>query len=196
MAGVRVGYARTSTADQQAGLEAQVRDLKIVGCSEIFTEQVSALAQRDQLREAMRFLRKDDTLVVTKPDRLARSTADLLAIVGQLEAKDVGLLVLSMGGQTLDTRSPTSKLMLVTLGAVAEFERSLLIERQREGIRKAALAGKYKGRKPTAMAKATEVRAMDAMAIPRAEIARRCGISVASVYRIVGAAKNTAAQAA
>src|SRR5664279_4377628 len=74
VAGILVGYARVSTCDQQAGLDAQVRDLKAAGCEEIFAEQVSAVAQRDRLKEALRFVRRGDTLVVCKPDRLARST--------------------------------------------------------------------------------------------------------------------------
>ena len=81
MPGILVGYARTSTCEQQAGLDAQVRDLKAAGCEEIFSEQVSAVAQRDRLSEALRFVRRGDTLVACKPDRLARSTADLLRIV-------------------------------------------------------------------------------------------------------------------
>jgi DNA invertase Pin-like site-specific DNA recombinase len=78
MPGIQVGYARTSTCEQRAGLDAQIRDLKAAGCEEIFSEQVSALAQRDRLKEALRFVRRGDTLVSCKPDRLARSTTDLL----------------------------------------------------------------------------------------------------------------------
>jgi DNA invertase Pin-like site-specific DNA recombinase len=87
MAGILVGYARTSTCDQQAGLDAQVRDLKAAGCEEILSEQVSAVAQRDRLREALRFVRRGDTTVVTRPDRLARSTTNLLRIRGDLDRR-------------------------------------------------------------------------------------------------------------
>ena len=85
---------------------------------------------------ALDYTREGDVLVVTKPDRLARSTADFLAIVARLEAKDVALRILSMGGNAggLDTRDPTNRFMLTMLGAVAEFERNLMKERQREGI--------------------------------------------------------------
>jgi DNA invertase Pin-like site-specific DNA recombinase len=123
MSGISVGYARTSTVDQQAGLDAQLRDLKAAGCEEIFSEQVSAVAQRDRLKEALRFVRRGDTLVVTKPDRLARSTTDLLRIEEELDRRGVGLIMLGMGGQQIDTRAPTGKLMVTMLGAVAEFER-------------------------------------------------------------------------
>src|SRR6185312_9208129 len=153
-----VGYARVSTTEQEAGFEAQLRDLKAAGCEEVFSERISAAAQRPRLADVIQFVRKGDTLIVTKLDRLARSTADLLAIVAKLEAKGVGLIVQSMGnGEPLDTRSPTGKLMLTVLGAVAEFERSLMLERQREGIQRAKAEGKYKGQAPTARAKAAEI---------------------------------------
>src|ERR1700676_3211227 len=153
MAGILVGYARVSTYDQQAGLDAQIRDLKAAGCEEIFSEQVSAVAQRDRLKEALRFVRRGDTLVVCKPDRLARSTTDLLRIVEDLDRRGVGMIMLSMGGQQIDTRAPTGKLMITMLGAIAEFERGLLLERQREGIAKAKQDRKYRGRNLTARAK-------------------------------------------
>jgi len=187
---ILVGYARVSTTDQQVGLDAQTRDLGAMGCEEIFAEQVSALGQRDRLREALRFVRRGDTLVVTKPDRLARSTADLLRIVADLDRRGVGLIMLSMGGQQIDTRSPTGKLMVTMLAAIAEFERGLLLERQREGVAKAKADGKYKGRKPTARAKAAEVIRLDADGLQRTEIARRVGIGVASVYRVLASARK------
>src|SRR5450631_4383281 len=176
MPGISVGYARVSTFDQQAGLDAQLRDLKAAGCEEIFSEQISAVAKRDRLTEALRFVRRGDTLVVTKPDRLARSTTDLLRIVEDLDRRGVGLIMLSMGGQCIDTRAPTGKLMITMLGAIAEFERGLLLERQREGVAKAKADGKYKGRKPTARAKASEMIRLDAEGLQRTEIARRLDI--------------------
>ena len=192
MAGILVGYARVSTYDQQAGLDAQIRDLKAAGCEEIFAEQVSAVAQRDRLKEALRFIRRGDTLVACKPDRLARSTTDLLRIVDDLDRRGVGLIMLSMGGQRIDTRSPTGKLMVTMLAAIAEFERGLLLERQREGVAKAKQDGKYKGRKPTARAKAAEVIRLDAEGLQRTEIAERLGIGIASVYRALADAKRAA----
>jgi len=100
--------------------------------------------------------------------------------------------MLSMGGQRIDTRAPTGKLMITMLGAIAEFERGLLLERQREGVAKARLDGKYKGRKPTARAKAAEVIRLDTEGLQRTEIARRTGIGIASVYRVLADAKRTA----
>lgn len=192
MPGILVGYARVSTTDQRAGLEAQIRDLKAIGCEQIFSEQVSALGQRDRLKEALRFVRRGDSLVVTKPDRLARSTTDLLRLVEDLDRRGVGLIMLSMGGQQIDTRSPTGKLMITMLAAIAEFERGLLLERQREGVAKAKADGKYKGRKPTARAKAAEVLRLADEGMKRTEIAERLGIGVASVYRILADATQRA----
>lgn len=188
-----VGYARTSTFEQQAGLEAQERDLRAAGAGKLFSEQVSSVAARERLAAALDFVREGDVLMVCKPDRLARSTADLLGIVQRLEDRGVGLMVLSMGGQQLDTRSPTGKLMLTMLGAVAEFERALMLERQREGIAKAKEEGRYKGRKPTARNQAADVAALKAAGVTPTEIAKRLGMSRMSVYRCLehGAAQST-----
>ncbi len=188
-AAMLIGYARTSTIDQDAGLAAQERDLQAAGCERVFAEQVSSVATvRPLLDQAMAFVRKGDVLVVTKPDRLARNTADLLRIAETLAGRGIGLRILSMGGSELDTSSATGKLMLTMLGAVAAFERELMLERQREGIRKAAEAGKYKGRAPTAQRKADQVRELHAKGTRPVAIARQLGISRASVYRIIGPA--------
>ena len=155
-----VGYFRTSTTDQAAGLEAQERDLVATGCTKLFAEACSAVTTRPQLQAALDWVRDGDTLVVTRLDRLARSTSDLLEIVSQLESKQVALRVLDFGGQAVDTRSPSGKLIVTLLGAIAEFERSLMLARQRECIAKAKAEGRYKGRAPTARAKAPQVRAL------------------------------------
>jgi DNA invertase Pin-like site-specific DNA recombinase len=182
-----VGYARTSTVDQQAGLAAQERDLCAAGAEKVFSEQVSSVAQRAALKACLEFLREGDTLVVTKPDRLARSTASLLAIEADLSKRGVGLVVLSMGGEKLDTRNPTSKLILTVLGAVASWEREIMLERQREGIAKAKSEGKYKGRAPTVARKAMAITALHAIGVGPTHIARRLGIARSSVYRMLPA---------
>ncbi|HZH10644.1 MAG TPA: recombinase family protein [Microvirga sp.] len=181
-----VGYARTSTTDQKAGLEAQERDLKAAGVERIFQEQTSATGPRKALAEAMDYVRDGDTLVVTKLDRLARSVADLVQITTQLEAKGASLRVLNLN---LDTDTPTGKLMLNLLGSIAQFERELMLERQREGIAKAKSEGKYKGRKPTARAKADEVVRLADTGMSREQIAKELGIGVASVYRVLALAR-------
>ena len=182
-----VGYARTSTTDQAAGLAAQERDLALAGCEKLYAEQVSSVATRDKLVAVLDFVRQGDVLMVTKPDRLARSTAELLSIVDGLTAKGVGLVILSMGGERLDTRNPTAKLMLTILAGVATWEREIMLERQREGIAKAKADGKYQGRAPTAMRQAAEVRRLRDGGMTPSEIVKRLGIARASVYRALAA---------
>lgn len=177
-----VGYARVSTVDQIAGLEAQKRDLGATGCKKVFCERVSSVKQRDQLAAALDFVREGDTLIVTKLDRLCRSVADLVSIMETLRGKGVALCILSMN---LDTGTPTGKLMVNLLGSIAEFERELMLERQREGIAKAKAAGKYRGRAPTARRLAPQVREMKASGARACEIASSLQISRSSVYRIL-----------
>ena len=183
-----IGYARTSTLDQKAGFEAQVRDLKIAGCDKIFMEQVSSvdIAARVQLAAAIDFVRDGDMLVVTKLDRLARSVVHLLSIVDTLSQKGIDLRILGMG---IDTATPTGKLMLTVLGAIGSFEREIMLERQREGVARAKAEGKYKGRKPTAMAKACDVKRLKEEGMGVAKIASHLGISRASIYRALAVAK-------
>jgi DNA invertase Pin-like site-specific DNA recombinase len=184
-----IGYARTSTVDQLAGLEAQERDLRAAGVDRLFTEQTSSVGPREALETAIDFARDGDTLVVTKLDRLARSVANACEIVERLKAKGVALKVLAMG---LDTGTPTGRLMLNMLASVAQFEREVMLERQREGIAKAKADGLYKGRKPTARAKAAEVLKLAGEGRKREEIAEDLGIGVASVYRILADAAKAA----
>jgi DNA invertase Pin-like site-specific DNA recombinase len=186
--GVMIGYARTSTRDQKAGLEAQLRDLNATGCAKIYVEEVSSIAtNRPELDRAVDYVREGDILVVTKLDRLARSIADLVSLTATLKEKGVELRILNMN---LDTASPTGKLMLNLLGAIAEFERELMLERQREGIAKAKADGKYKGRAPTARRKAEEVLRLKGDGLKTADIVDRLNISRASVFRILRSATD------
>jgi DNA invertase Pin-like site-specific DNA recombinase len=180
-----VGYARSSTFEQQAGLEAQLRQLQEQGCERIYSEQVSSVGKRERLQECIRFVRDGDALFVSKPDRLARSTADLLRIVEDLSQRGVALVILSMGGQPIDTRSSTGKLMLTMLAAVAEFERGLMLERQREGIARAKAEGKYRGRVPTARRKMDRMRELKTLGLKVAEIATELNVNRATVYRLL-----------
>lgn len=142
---MNIGYARTSTVEQAAGLADQERELKAAGIERLYSEQVSAVAQsRPQFDLMMATLRHRDVVIVTKLDRLARSMADLMKIIEAIKAAGASLRVLAIG---LDTGNATGKLMLNVLGSVAEFERELMLERQRAGIAKAKAEGKYKGRK-------------------------------------------------
>lgn len=181
-----VGYARTSTIDQVAGFEAQEQALA-TSCNveKLFKEQVSSIGHRPQLEAALDFVREGDTLVVTRIDRLARSTSDLLSIIQRLEAKKVALRVLDWAGDTVDTSTPAGRLMLTMTAAFSQFERELMLERQRCGIEAAKRAGKYKGRAPTARRKADDIRALRAAGSGASAIAGQLGISRSSVYRIL-----------
>jgi len=179
---LKVGYARTSTLEQQAGLDAQIRDLKAAACEKIFHEQVSSVGKRPQLEAALDFIREGDTLLVTKLDRLARSTQHLLEVADRVKAKGADLSILNLGA---DTSTATGRLMFTVIGAVATFERELMLERQREGVARAKAEGKYKGRKATARARSAEIKTLKADGVRPVEIARRLGIGRASVYRVL-----------
>ena len=139
--------------------------------------------------ECLQFLREGDALVVTKPDRLARSTAQLLTIEADLTQRGVGLVILGMGGERLDTGTDKQAHAHDLAGVATGTE--IMLERQREGIAKAAAEGKYKGCKPTARAKATDVRKLASDGVTREEIARQLGIGVASVYCILAEQRVT-----
>lgn len=179
-----VGYARVSTGGQS--LEVQLRAL--AECNKVFQEKVSGASDdRPQLTLLLDYVKEGDVVVVTKLDRLARNTRHLLEISEFLQHKQVALRILNLG---IDTSTPTGKLMLTMIGAIATFERELMLERQAEGIELAKRRGVYKGRKPTAMAKGNEVMALVAKGLPRAEIAKRTGISISSVQRILRSQSN------
>ena len=165
-------------------MDAQIRDLRAAGCEKIFEEQVSAIGPRRQLEAALDFVREGDNLIVTKLDRLARSTQHLLEIAERVKAKGAELCILNIGA---DSSTATGRLMFTVIGAIACFERELMLERQREGIAKAKAEGKYKGRKPTARARAAEIATLRADGVRPVDIARRLGIGRASVYRVLGA---------
>ena len=179
-----IGYARTSTIEQEAGFSAQLRELERCGCEKVFHEQVSSVAQRDQLEAAIEFARVGDTFVVTKLDRLARSITDLLQILHRLERKKVEVKILNLG---LDTSTPTGKLILTVLGGIAQFEREMMLERQREGIAKAKNEGKYKGRQPIPPEKRAAIVRLGGDGVTKAEIARQVGVGQATVYRELAA---------
>lgn len=182
---MEIGYARTSTVEQDAGLEAQIRDLKAAGVADehLFSEQVSSMdAERPKLKEVLRFVRKGDVLIVTKLDRLARSMRHYAEIEAQLAKKGVALRILNLG---LDTSTPTGRLVHNTLMGVAQYEREIMLERQREGIAKAKAENNYWGRKPTARAQADEVKRLKDEGLGATAIAEKLGIARRSVYNIL-----------
>ncbi len=174
-----VGYARVSSVGQSLGV--QLEALEAAGCEKVISEKRSGTStvQRDQLEEAMSFVREGDTLVVTRLDRLARSAGDLHAIIRQLSDKGACFHCIQQPG--MDTTSSTGKLLLGVLASIAEFEADIRRERQREGIERAKAAGVYRGRKPSVDVAA--VRKLRDEGFGGTEIAKQLGIGRASVYR-------------
>ena len=174
-----VGYARVSTTGQS--LDTQLEALS--GCEKIFREKVSgAKDDRPELQAMLEFVREGDTVFVTKLDRLARNTRHLLEISEYLQEKGVALNILNIG---INTATPTGKLMLTMIGAIATFEREMMLERQAEGIALAKLKGKYKGRKATARNQSKQVIELLEKGLSKPEISRQLGIGITSIYRIV-----------
>jgi len=181
-----IGYARVSSTDQK--LEVQLDQLQKLGVDRVYQEKASgADSERAELAAMLDYVRQGDTVVACRLDRIARSTQHLLSIVDRLTAKGVALKVLNID---LDTATPTGKLMLTMLGAIATFEREMMLERQADGIAKAKEAGKYLGRKPTAKAKSAEVLDLLAQGMTKEAVAERVGVGIASVYRIAKEAKE------
>jgi DNA invertase Pin-like site-specific DNA recombinase len=174
------GYARVSSLDQDLSL--QISQLEAAGCDVIRSEKITGTTRdgRKELNTLLDFVRRGDTLVVTRIDRLARSIGDLQDIVRALQAKGAALKATE---QPIDTGTPAGKAFLGMLGVFAEFETNLRRERQMEGIAKAKKAGVYKGRKPSIPA--AEIRALKAKGVGASEIAKQLGIGRASVYRII-----------
>src|SRR5262249_11246109 len=142
----------------------------------------SSVAKRVQLETALDYCREGDVLIVAKLDRLARSTSDLLRINERLTAKGVTLRVVD---PNIDTATPAGRLTMTIIGAVAQFEREIMLERQREGIAKAQREGKYKGRVPTARRQTDKVIELKKQGKKVEEIAAALAISRASVFRVL-----------
>ena len=182
-----IGYARTSTSEQLAGLEAQIRDLTAIGCEEIYDEHISSVAERPMFEDALAALKPGDTLVVTKIDRFARSNVGFWRTVEEINKKGAFLRVLNLGGETIDTKSATGRLILTVFAGFAQFEREIMLERQAEGIAKARSEGKYKGRKPTSDEVKAKIFEMRAAKTPGVKIAKELGLSRATVERVARA---------
>jgi DNA invertase Pin-like site-specific DNA recombinase len=172
------GYARVSTTDQD--LSIQEAALRAAGCEVIRAEKRSGTSTvgRDELRTVIDFLRAGDVLMVTRIDRLARSIGDLQDIVRAVRAKGAALKATE---QPIDTGTAAGKCFLDMLGVFAEFETNLRRERQLEGIAKAKVEGRYKGR-PASIDEA-RVRELKAQGMRPTDIAKTLGIGRTSVYR-------------
>lgn len=176
-----VGYARVSTVGQS--LEVQLDQLAAAKAEKIFQEKISGVKRdRPQLAAMLEYVREGDTVVVCKLDRIARSTKHLLEIVDILEGKGVAFRVLNIN---LDTGTPTGKLMLTMLGAIATFEREMMLERQREGIARAKSEGRIKGRPATARDQLDTILAMVDQGMTKQAIADDLNLGLASVYRVL-----------
>ena len=186
---MNVGYARTSTVEQLAGIEAQVRTLKADGCDKIFEEHCSVAKTRTVLAQAVNFCREGDTFIVTALDRLCRSVPELSRLTKELQDKGVNLKIINLG---FDMSTPTGLMMINMLAIVAEFERNIMMERQKEGIAKAKAEGKFKGRKALAPEIVEAVKAYAKTGANRIWIAKKLYIGEASVYRILKAEKEAA----
>jgi DNA invertase Pin-like site-specific DNA recombinase/predicted nucleotidyltransferase len=179
----RYGYARVSTGGQT--LDSQVEALKAAGCEKIFREKVSgARADRPQLLRLLAVLGSGDVVIVSRLDRLARSTRDLLNILDTLASR--GAAFRSLGDQWADTTTPHGRLMLTVLGGLAEFERDLIRARTGEGRARALARGQPMGRPPTLTQHQRQeaAKALRAGAATQADLARRFNVSQSTISRL------------
>lgn len=182
ISGQKVGYARVSSKDQN--LERQIAALKKEKCFRIFTDTVSgSTTQRPGLDGTLNYMRPGDQLVVTSMDRLARSLIDLHRLVDNLTSQDISVKFLKESQIYSLNSTPISKLMLGLLGSVAEFERSIIRERQAEGIARAKARGVYKGRAKVLTDKQlAQAQEWVEAGVPKAEVARRLNIGRTTLY--------------
>lgn len=177
----QLGYARVSTADQN--LDRQLDALEAAGCERVFSDRVSGkLADRPALKELLAYMRAGDTLVVTKLDRLGRSLANLIELSSTLQEQGVGLRVLEQG---IDTTTAVGRMFFHIIGAIAEFERELIVERTNDGLAAARARGRVGGRKrklsPEKLATARKL--YDERELTVQQIADVVGCSRATLYR-------------
>ncbi len=177
-----VGYARVSTIGQS--LDVQLSKLTKFGCDEIFKDKhTGTTADRPKLKECRKYVRKGDSLVITKLDRLARSTFHLTQIAEELKQKDVDLIVLD---QNIDSSTPTGKLLFNVLASIAEFETEIRKERQMEGIAKAKEKGVQFGRKAKLQQdEINEMKRERDLGVKVADLMSKYSLSKASVYRML-----------
>jgi len=183
--GQRVGYVRVSTLDQSTA-----RQLEGVSVDTTFEDKESGKdVNRPELQAALKFVRKGDVLVIHSMDRLARNAEDLLRIVRELTGRGIAIEFVKEAQTFTGEDSPMAKAMLGMLATFAEFERSMIKERQREGIAIAKAAGKYKGRSASlSPTQAAEVKAKVAAGVPIAKLAREYSVSRPTIYAALKAA--------
>ena len=174
-----VGYARVSSTGQDLSVQIE----KLAGCDKVFKEKRSGVdTGRPELKRCLDYLREGDTLLVTKIDRLARSTSDLYRIMSELAEKGVAFRVVD--DPSIDTTSRTGKLVMGILALIAEFENDIRRERQMDGIAKAKERGVHFGRRLELTAeKVAEIKSLLQSGIPVPEIMLKTKLSKAAVYR-------------
>ena len=179
---MKIAYVRVSTVEQNEAR--QIEALEKFGIEKWFTEKISAKdTNRPQLRQMLDFAREGDTVYIHDFSRLARSTKDLLDIVETLHSKGIALV---SNKENIDTSTPTGKLMLTMIAAINEFERTNLLERQKEGIAIAKRNGKYKGRKPFSSDKFDELYSRYlSREINKTELAKQLGISRPTLDKLI-----------
>lgn len=182
-----IGYARVSSTGQN--LDTQLDILKDAGCDKIFQEKKSGTntVDREELKNALDFVREGDTLIVTRLDRCSRSVSDLYKIIGALKDKNVEFKAVN---QNIDTNSSTGKLMLGMLSIIAEFENDLRRERQAEGIKRAKALGKYKREKSLNDEKVVEIMELQKTEMTNGEIAKKFGVARSTLLRYVAEYKK------
>lgn len=182
---MRIGYVRVSSLDQNP--DRQLEELKVHGVEKIFMDKVSGKnADRPELQEMLSFVREGDVLIVHSLDRLARNLADLLTMVQDLTGRGVSVRFIT---EKLDfdvgkESSPMAKLMLSMVGAFSEFERSMIKQRQMEGIALAKERGVYQGRKPSVTTfQIDKLKHLLSEGVPLTNAAKKVGISRSTAYR-------------
>ena len=189
MTGQRIGYKRVSTIDQNSA-----RQLDGIKTDKLFIDAASGKnTQRPQLQAALNYCREADTLISHSMDRLARNMGDLLNLVTELTGRGVAVEFVKENLRFTGEDSPLSLLLLSMIGAVAEFERAMILERQREGIALARAAGKYKGRKPSLNSTPIkEVMDRAGKGENKSLLAREYGICRETIYSYLRAARKAA----
>lgn len=186
--GINIGYARVSTQDQNLALQHDA--LARAPCNRVFTDTASgAKSDRAGLADALSHLRKGDTLVVWKLDRLGRSLKQLIEVALDLEKRGIGLRSLQ---EQIDTTTPGGKLVFHVFRALAEFERDLVRERTQAGLSAARARGRVGGRRPVLTGKKAEtaLALYRSRTLPVAEICKTLGVSRTSLYRLIGAQED------
>lgn len=184
----KVGYARVSSSGQS--LDIQLQKLELAGCERIYQEKMSGTSsKRSQFKACMDYLREYDSLVITRLDRLARSVLDLTNILRRFEAEHINLEVID---QSIDTSTPSGKLLFNMLATIAEFENDLRRERQQEGITNAKERNVKFGRRPklTSEIEAKIIEDRFVLGLPMSELENRYKLSQATLYRVLAAHRS------